>query len=155
MEQGMNTYYSSQLNDAKAVKQVILDRIAAEEAERKKREEEEERQRQELARIEAKRLAQLAAAREKLRGVMNSRDINAINTVLQETIKNGMTMPEIEEARVLLDSLKKQSDVKSQLSAAIKVLESQAESGINRTDLSPLQQAIAAAEQVSLYSLLF
>jgi len=151
-EQGMETYYASQLSDARKVKQAILDRMAAEEEERKRREEEEERQRAALAAIEAKRLAAVEAARNKLKATFATKDIKAINTVLEELISAGYNFPEVEEARSVLNSLKKQDEVKSQLEASIKTLETQCESGINASDLQPLKAAIATAEKVRLLS---
>jgi myosin heavy subunit len=148
MEQGMNTYYGDALAEALQVKQVILARIAAEEAERKRREEEEERQRAALAAIEAKRYSATLAARQHLSATISSKDVNKINTVLEETIQAGYNFPEIEEARSMLESLKNIDDVKSQLAASIKTLEVQAESGINQSDLQPLARAIAVAQKV-------
>ena len=151
MEQGMDTYYADAMAEARKVKAAILARIAAEEEERKRREEEEERQRQALAAIEAKRLAAVAASREKLRATVESKDIHKINVVLQEAIQAGYNFPEVEEARSVLELLKKVDEVKSQLQAAIKTLEVQAESGINASDLAPLAHAIELGEKVSLF----
>ena len=64
----------------------------------------------------------------------------------------------MEEARSVLNSLKKQDEVKSQLEASIKTLETQCESGINASDLQPLKAAIATAEKVissSFYPIIF
>jgi myosin heavy subunit len=150
MEQGMDTYYAQAMGEARKVKQTILARIAAEEEERKRREEEEERQRAALAAIEAKRVAAISASRDKLKATIESRDIAKINTVLQETIQAGYNFPEVEEARSMLELLKNVNDVKSQLQAAIKTLEVQAESGINMSDLAPLAHAIEMAEKVRM-----
>ena len=147
-EQGLETYYASELKDARQVKAAILQRIAAEEEERKRREEEEERQRAALAAIEAKRLAAVDAARTKLKATFATKDIAKINSVLEELIHAGFNFPEVEEARSVLSSLKKVDEVKSQLQASIKTLETQCESGINASDLNPLIQAIATAEKV-------
>ena len=148
-ELGMETYYSSQLNEARTAKKALLEKLAKLEEERKRREEEEERERQRLAAIEAKRLEQVRETREKLVATMNTKDVKAINTVLQAAINTGVNIPEIDTARALLQTLKKQAEVKSQLQAAVKVLEVKTETGINEVDLQPLAQAILVAEEVS------
>jgi len=146
-EEGLATYYSDDIEKANKVKQVILARIAAEEEERRRREEEEERQRQALAAIEAKRKEQIEGVKAKLASAVASKNATDIRSVLDEAMQNGFNFDELEEARAMVDALQKKEDVKSQLSAAIKVLEVKAESGISTLDLQPLQHAIEVGEQ--------
>jgi len=149
MELGMDKYYAADLEEAKVLKAQILVRVAAEEKERKRREEEEERQREALAAIEAKRLAQETALKQKLNQALTTKDINTINLVLQEAIQSGVNIPEIAQARRTLDDIKKQDEVRSQMQAATKVLQVKAETGIHVTDLQPLIHAIGIAERIA------
>jgi len=148
MEQGMNTYYSSDIASANTVKQSLLDKIAAEEEERKRREEEEERQKAALAAIEAKRTGQVSVMKAKLVAMIDSKDAASIKTVLQEAIQAGFNFPEVELARSTLEVLQRTKDVKSQLQAAIDVLQVKAETGLNEADLQPLLLAIEMGTQL-------
>ncbi len=148
MELGLESYYSNELNEAKDVKTRLVALEIAKEEERKRREAEEERQRLALAAIEAKRNAQIATARFNLQNAIASKDILNINTSLQEAIQIGAHIAEVEEARAMLESLKKMEEVRSQLQAAIRVLQVKVESGINKLDLQPLAYAIEVSDKV-------
>lgn len=151
MVQGMETYYAKELNSAKEAKAVLMTREIAKEEERKKREADEERQRQALAEIEAKRNAQVAQQKATLQSAIASKDMDKINNALQQAISSGVQIAEVDEARAVLESLKKFDQMKSQLSAAIKVLQLKAELGLAEIDLQPLMSAIEASEVVSLF----
>jgi myosin heavy subunit len=147
--QGMETLYPKEWKAAQEVKTVLIQREAAREEERRKREEEEERQRKALAEIEAKRNAQIAQAKASLRSAIESRDMAKLNSVLQDAIQNNVQVPEVDEARTVLQSLKKLAEMRSQLQAAIDVLRVKSETGIQELDLLPLQHAIDSSEIVS------
>lgn len=148
ISQGLETYYPAELDKAKQVKAVLVEREIAKEAERKKREEEEERQRKALAEIEAKRNAQIAAARDALQQAIDSKNIDQLNRALQEAIQNGVQVKEVDDARQLVERLKNLQVTKQQLTNANQVLATKLETGITDLDLEPLQRAIANAEPV-------
>jgi myosin heavy subunit len=147
--QGLETYYKTDMENAKRVHAILLEREIAKEAERKRREEEEERQRKALAEIEARRQAQIAAARTALQEAMSKRNIDQINKALQQAIQNGVQIKEVDEARELVEHLKNLESIKAQLIAAIQVLSTKADTGITNMDLQPLSHAISLAEPVS------
>jgi hypothetical protein len=144
----LESYYSNELYEAKDVKTRLVALEIAKEEERKRREAEEERQRLALEAIEAKRNAQIATARFNLQNAIASKNILNINTSLQEAIQIGAHIAEVEEARAMLESLKKMEEIRSQLQAAIRVLQVKVESGINKLDLQPLVNAIEVSEKV-------
>lgn len=149
MEAGnMEVYYPDQLQAASELKNVLYAKEVAREEERKRREAEEERQKEALRQIELKRNQQIADAKEHLTNALLSCDINQLNKALQDAITVGANVPEVEQARQLLESLKNSQEVKSQLQAAIRVLEVKSESGISESDLSPLKTAIDSAARV-------
>lgn len=149
ISEGLETYYSTELNRAKEVKVVLVAREIAKEEERKRREEEEERQRKALAEIEAKRTAQINRAREALIAAIASKDVNQLNSALQTTIQAGVQVPEVEQARSVLESQKKLQQIRAQLSAAIEVLTVKAETGITELDMQPLINAVEESEKVT------
>lgn len=150
MSQGMETYYLKELNRAKEVKNILVAREIAKEEERKRREAEEERQRKALAEIEAKRNAQIAQSKSQLEAAIASKNMASLNSALQAAIQTGVQIPEVDAARALLEALKKIDQMRSQLTAALKVLQVKSETGLNELDLQPLLHAIAMSESVSL-----
>lgn len=152
MELGLEMYYSKELNDAKEVKTRLIALEVLKEEERKRREAEEEKQRLALEAIEAKRNAQIATARFNLQKAIASKNIPNLNSSLQEAIQIGAHIAEVDEARAMLESLKKLEEVRSQLQAAIRVLQVKVESGINELDLQPLVYAIEVSDKVLLFS---
>ena len=149
MELGMEAYYASEMKSAKELKTVLVAKEIAKEEERKKRELEEERQRKALEEIELKRNKQLADAKHNLQVAMDSGDINSLNKSLQDAIQIGAQLAEVNQAREMLEALKNSQEVRSQLQAAIRVLEVKAESGITEADMQPLTKAIDVAEKVA------
>eukprot|EP01036_Dinobryon_divergens_P023353 gene23353-31690_t len=149
MELGMDAYYGKDLSDAKELKALLVAREIAKEEERKKREAEEERQRKALEEIELKRNKQLQEAKSNLQTALLSSDIASLNKALQDAIQIGAQLPEVSQAREMLEALKNSQEVRSQLQAAIRVLEVKAESGISEMDLQPLIRALEVAEKVA------
>lgn len=146
---GMDSYYKKELDHAKEVKAVLIEREIAIEEERKRREAEEERQRKELEAIEAKRNAEINKAKATLQAAISSKDINKLNFALQEAIKIGFQGKEVDEARSNMESLKRLSEIQHQLKAAIAVLKVKAETGINELDMQPLLNAIECGENIA------
>ena len=149
MELGMDAYYGKDITEAKEIKAMLVAREIAKEEERKKREAEEERQRKALEEIELKRNKQLQEAKANLQTALLSSDIASLNKALQDAIQIGAQLPEVTQAREMLEALKNSQEVRSQLQAAIRVLEVKAESGINEMDLQPLIRALEVAEKVA------
>jgi len=149
MELGMDAYYSKDLTEAKEIKAMLVAKEIAKEEERKKREAEEERQRKALEEIELKRNKQLQEAKANLQTALLSSDISSLNKALQDAIQIGAQLPEVTQAREMLEALKNSQEVRSQLQAAIRVLEVKAESGISEMDLQPLIRALEVAEKVA------
>ncbi|RYG69766.1 hypothetical protein EON64_01900 [archaeon] len=150
---GMETHYTSDMNEAKEVKAVLVAKEILKEEERKRREAEEERQRQALAEIEAKRQAQIAQTRQVLQRAISTKNAEQLNKYLQEAIQSGVEVPEVNEAFAALESLKKMDSMLAQLTAALRVLQVKAETGINEIDLQPLVAALEQADKVSLIAL--
>lgn len=148
MQNGMETYYPKEMANAKQVQVVLHEREMAKLAERKKREAEEEERRRKLAEIEAKRNAQISAARTALQTAIASKDINQLNIALQEAISSGVQISEVDEARAVLEAQKNLQTARLQLQAAMKVLITKVETGISELDLQPLIFSVDAAEKV-------
>ncbi len=149
---GMETLYPKELAAAHEVKTVLIQREAAREEERRRREAEEERQRKALEAIEAKRNAQIAQSKAALQAAIAAKDVEKLNRALQDAIQSNVQVPEVEEARGVLISLKKVAEMRSQLQAALDVLKVKSETGIQELDLLPLQHAIDSSEQVRKFT---
>jgi myosin-7 len=146
---GMDANYEKDMNAAKELKAKLYAIEMAKEEERKRIAAEEERQRLALEAIEAARNLKINEARDKLKAALASRTIANLNVALQEAVKLGANIPEVAEARAMMEGLKKLEEAKSQLTAAMRVLTTKAESGISEMDMQPLVLAMEAGEKVA------
>jgi myosin heavy subunit len=131
----------SEVKAAKAVVAKIYARQAelAAEAERQRKADEE-------AALKRKKI--LEDAERKLAEAKASNNAAAISSALQSAMQLGIQSEFVQQAQVQLASAQKQEETKTQLMAAVQVLQVKSESGMVDGDLDVLNKAISSAETV-------
>lgn len=124
----------------------VVEKIYAREAERAA---EAERQRAADEAAAAKRKVVLEEAERNLAKAKESNNAQAISAALQQAMQLGIQSDVVQEAQVQLASAQKQEETKTQLMAAVQVLQVKSESGMVDGDLDVLNRAINSAESVS------
>lgn len=137
--------------EMKAAKAVV-DKIYAEQAERAA---EAERQRKADEAAAAKRKGILDEAKRKLEEAKRTNNAAVISAALEKAMQVGLQGEEVVAAQSQLTRAQKNEETKSQLMAAVQVLQVKSESGMVDGDLEVLNRAISNAETVNLFILYF
>jgi myosin heavy subunit len=136
-----------ELTKAQEVKASIEAAMQKEEAARIKLEEERKAAELAAAAANAKRQEKINSVLKELSEAMESRDIETLNRALQDAIEMGLENPEVIAAQDLQNKLSLILESKSKMDAALGVLNMKAQSGIESSDLLPLQKAIEIARE--------
>jgi hypothetical protein len=128
----------------------VVDKIYAEQAERAA---EAERQRKADEAAAAKRQVIMEEAKRKLEDAKKTGNAALISAALEGAMQLGLQSEEVQAAQSQLARAQKNEETKSQLMAAVQVLQVKSEVGMVDGDLEVLNRAISNAETVS-YSLL-